>query len=124
MFAVLIAGTSIAAIAATATIRAFAEENFGAGRGTNLQFSTAPIGGQTQVTRMKIAASGNIGMGTSATSPNSTLDVGGTITSTNLNVTNTTYLYNNTNPYNSSIYEYWNATCKIIVTSTARMEIC
>ena len=40
------------------------------------------------------------------------------------NFTTTTYLYNNTNPYNASIYEYWNATCKIIVTSTGRMELC
>ena len=116
-------GTAIGSTAAT-SIRVFAEENFGAGRGTSLRFTTTPIGGQSQIERMRILPSGNIGMGTNYASPNSTLDVGGTITSTNLNVTNTTYLYNNTNPYNASIYEYWNATCKIIVTATARMEIC
>jgi hypothetical protein len=48
----------------------------------------------------------------------------GSLTTTNLNVTGNAYLYNSTNPYNASFYEYWNASCKITVTATGRMELC
>ena len=65
---------------AVAQINARAAENFTAtAQGTYLTFITTPTGSTTAAERMRIDASGNVGIGTS--SPSSKLDVNGAITS-------------------------------------------
>ncbi|MDO8616236.1 MAG: fibrinogen-like YCDxxxxGGGW domain-containing protein, partial [Dehalococcoidia bacterium] len=60
----------------TAAMRAGAAENFtDSAQGTWLDFTTTPIGSTTPVTRMKIAADGRVGMGT--TEPDYQLQVDG-----------------------------------------------
>jgi hypothetical protein len=61
---------------ATASIRAFAEENFvGSARGTRITFSTTPKGSSNQVQRLYILESGNIGIATNT--PSQKLDTAG-----------------------------------------------
>ncbi|MDO8614339.1 MAG: hypothetical protein Q7T33_01205, partial [Dehalococcoidia bacterium] len=67
--------------AATAAIRAVAAENFtDAAQGAWLDFDTTPIGSTIAVTRMRIEANGNTGIGTTA--PDHKLQVDGTADST------------------------------------------